>query len=494
MIEHQSEGNFLDQFEQSLINHIELIAVDEEESKKTYFELYQTMRCIGSWIQSQKKATSILIYSKKSFLSIAAIFSCFLENIPYLVCNKNDPENRINYIIKNNKIDLVLHDEEDFSLNESSGIELINIRSIPISTLINFEFSKKIKRPALTFYTSGSTGKPKAVSISIQNIENFVTWSSSFFDIKKQDRIASVAPLYFDLSIFDLFSTLFSGGCICIVPEKIKKFPAAFTQWLDDQHINVLYMVPTAFINLVRHGAWDQRQRTDLKTLLFAGEPYPLHDLNQLRSLHTKAKIFNLYGPTETNVCAYYQIPKQKELKLLQELPLGHSISKANLYLLDEDDQIITELNQPGVLFCTGKCVALGYLKQGSIEHHKNFFDHPLLGKGYKTGDLAKQSEKGFVFLGRTDRQIKKNGYRIDPHEIESYIRKHPDVQEAAVAFHDQQLIAYISTLKTIHPSYIINILMKNLPTHSMPDDYVFVSEFKKTASGKIDYLNLGKQ
>ena len=128
--------------------------------------------------------------------------------------------------------------------------------------------------PAYMLYTSGSTGTPKGVVISHLNALTFIEWTIATFKIRPDDRLSGHAPLHFDLSVFDIYAALGTGACVVMVPDRIAPFPAEFAKWIEDQKITVSYMVPSAFIRLLKHGELERFSYAALRTILFAGEVF----------------------------------------------------------------------------------------------------------------------------------------------------------------------------------------------------------------------------
>ena len=161
---------------------------------------------------------------------------------------------------------------------------------------------------AYVLYTSGSTGEPKGVMIAHRTSLTFIDWAHATFGVRADDRLSSHAPFHFDLSIFDIFVTIKAGATLVLIPEMLAIFPRNLAELIEQQRISVWYSVPSALTSLVLNGEMERFEFSPLRTILFAGEVFPVKYLRQLHERIPHARYFNLYGPTETNVCTWYEV------------------------------------------------------------------------------------------------------------------------------------------------------------------------------------------
>jgi non-ribosomal peptide synthetase component F len=142
--------------------------------------------------------------------------------------------------------------------------------------------------------------------ISHRTILTFVNWARDEFKLGPQDRITSHAPLHFDLSTFDLYASVKAGATIVLVGENLAALPVQMVDLLQKERITVTYLVPSILSFMVNYGKLDAHDLSSLRTVLFAGEVFPIKYLRRLIAAIPKAAYYNLYGPTETNVCTFY--------------------------------------------------------------------------------------------------------------------------------------------------------------------------------------------
>jgi acyl-coenzyme A synthetase/AMP-(fatty) acid ligase len=335
--------------------------------------------------------------------------------------------------------------------------------------------------------------------ISHQNALSFVDWCSEVFEPSENDRFSSHAPFHFDLSILDIYVSLKHGATLVLVEEEIGKDPIRLARWISDKRITVWYSTPSILSFLAQYGKLDQYGFSDLRLVLFAGEVFPIKHLRMLKDLLPSPRYFNLYGPTETNVCTYYEIPATLPVDHTKPFPIGKDCTHYQdmIKIVDEQGQPV-EIGQMGELIATGPGVMQGYWNLPERTANAFLVD-PSGQRWYKTGDVVVQDEDGnYLYVSRRDRMVKKRGYRVELGEIEAGLYKHPDVKEAAViALSNEengvQIKAFLSFKSGQHPSRIDlkRFCAENLLTYMIPDFFSFLESLPKTSTNKIDYQKL---
>jgi non-ribosomal peptide synthetase component F len=189
---------------------------------------------------------------------------------------------------------------------------------------------------AYILYTSGSTGRPKGVMLSHANALSFLDWCDHAFDLRPEDRFASHAPLHFDLSVFDLYASCRAGATLVLIGEALGKDPARLGPFLSERRLSVWYSAPSILSLLAQHGGLDRPGATAPRLVLFAGEVFPIRPLRRLRSLWPGAELWNLYGPTETNVCTAQPIPATIPADREAPYPIGPVCPPLRARVVDE--------------------------------------------------------------------------------------------------------------------------------------------------------------
>ncbi|MGJ6968487.1 AMP-binding protein [Streptosporangium sp. G11] len=343
-------------------------------------------------------------------------------------------------------------------------------------------------------FTSGSTGVPKGVLLSHANVAHFALWAARETSLRETDRIGSQAVLTFDLTTFDIFSSAAAGACTVLMPERLRAFPADVVTWLAKQEITVLYAVPSLYVAMLERGGAREAFPASLRTLLYAGEPFPPAALEEYLRLADGRPVYNLYGPTETNVCTFLRVPPT--WTAAQEITVGSAIPGDVVEVLDEGGE---PTSGQGEIHVAGATVFLGYLEDGVLRDpaRQARFRDGVVRRAYPTGDMGRLTPGGELVLhGRRDSQVKRHGYRVDLGEIESVLLDLPGVRAAAVVAktgeHDGELWAYVQGT-TGEPEALAH-LRTHLPLYMVPDRTITVTSFPLNARGKIDRLALAAE
>jgi amino acid adenylation domain-containing protein len=353
---------------------------------------------------------------------------------------------------------------------------------------------------AYILYTSGSTGNPKGVMLSHLNAQRFIDWCSETFEPRADDRFSSHAPFHFDLSVFDIYVSLIHGATLVLIPEATGKEPLALADLIERERMTVWYSTPSILTLLTQYGKLEGRDLSPLRLVLFAGEVFPIVHLRALRKRVPGPRYFNLYGPTETNVCTYYELPGLENDDRSEPYPIGTVCPHYKGLVADGDGNKVTRGHQ-GELLIQGDGVMQGYWNLPE-QNKRAFLDLGARGRWYRTGDVVTELPSGDLkFIGRKDRMVKRRGYRVELGEIEACLYKHPRISEAAaVAVEDEgagvKVIAHVAAVDGGRMSMIElkQFCSQNLPLYFVPDLFQFHEKLPKTSTAKIDYQRLMSQ
>nr|WP_234834970.1 non-ribosomal peptide synthetase [Mycolicibacterium stellerae] len=341
---------------------------------------------------------------------------------------------------------------------------------------------------AYLIYTSGTTGVPKGVAITHRNVTQLLG-VTDFFQ-PKPDTARTTTQFTatqwhshaFDVSVWEIWGTLLSGGRLVVVPEATAGSPADFHDLLVAERVSVVSQTPSAVGMLSAQGLHSP-------ALVVAGEACPDAVVDQWAPGRV---MINAYGPTETTIYAAMSRP----LTAGAAAPIGSPVSGVALFVLDEYMRPVP----PGVvgeLYVAGRGVGIGYWRRGALTASR-FVACPFGGPGarmYRTGDLVQWAADGQLrYVGRSDEQVKIRGYRIEPGEVQAALSALDGVRQAAVIARedrpgDKRLIGYITG--TADPTAIRAALAERLPPYMVPAAVVVMSALPLTVNGKLDIRSL---
>ncbi|GAB3512340.1 amino acid adenylation domain-containing protein [Phytohabitans suffuscus] len=344
--------------------------------------------------------------------------------------------------------------------------------------------------PAYAIYTSGSTGRPKGVVVTHEGIGNRVAWAVLEHGLSAGDRVLQKTALSFDAACWEFFAPLVCGGTVVLAPDGAERDPAAMVAAIRAHDVTVLQGVPSVFSLLVEEPDWVRC--ASLRLVFSAGEPLFGELCQRMLTAAPGVRIWNTYGPTECSidVTAHPVDPAQ----LTGPVPIGRPLPNLRVQVLDED-RLPVPIGVVGELYVGGVGLGRGYLGRSDLTAERFVPDE--FGAGgdrlYRTGDQVRwRPDHTLEFVGRVDNQLKINGVRIEPAEIEAALAAHPDVRGVAVVgFADpagrKRLAAYLSGRRHLTAVELRDFLTDRLPEALVPAVFVPVDEFPLTPSGKVD-------
>jgi L-proline---[L-prolyl-carrier protein] ligase len=456
------------------------------------------------------------ICMRKSADAVASIFGIMKAGAAYVPTDPTAPASRNAFIFHNCAVKVIIVEsrladrlsEEFKQLGFAPAMIVINgvgggiplIKTLDRLDAVSPALSGSSAAPdpsrlAYILYTSGSTGRPKGVMLSHGNAACFIDWCSDVFTPNEDDRFSSHAPFHFDLSILDIYVSLKHGATLVLVEEQLGKEPTRLAPWIAEKKLTVWYSAPSILSLLAQFGKLEQYDYSSLRLVLFAGEVFPIKYLKLLKSLWMHPRYFNLYGPTETNVCTFYEVPQVIPDSQTELVPIGKACPHCEPLMVSEVGSEVAA-GAEGELCIAGPSVLEGYwnLPENTA---KAFLPGRDI-RWYRTGDIVVELPDGnYKFLGRRDRMIKKRGYRIELGEIEVALYRHPAIKEAAVlAFPDIDGVPVKAFTSTRDGSRLSTIELKkfcseNLPLYMVPDFFCSLESLPKTSTDKIDYQKL---
>lgn len=445
----------------------------------------------------------VVVFMKQKVASPIAFIGTALAGCYYTPIDIQMPVDRISLILKNLEPDVVIYDRGTAAKIDELGLQDKAILfEDACETNADDEVLDKIHCNMCqtdllyVFYTSGSTGTPKGVTISHMAVIDCLKWFRDTYNIDDKVIMCNQAPLYFDLSLLDVYAPVFCGSTTHFPPKSYYTFPSKVLQYMDENNVNLINWAPSAMCNVVNCNAFDVCVPRALKTAIFIGEVMPCKQLNVWRQHYPDVLFVNAYGPTEaTYNCMYYNI--EKEYADDDVLPLGKPCENCKIVLLTEENKAVKE-NEIGEICVMGPCLSGGYYNDPE-RSRSAFIQNPLntmySERMYKTGDLAYiDSDGNMMFAGRKDFQIKRLGYRIELGEIENAIQSINEVDYVCCLYNSESndIIAIYSGRADVEN--IIAALSEKVPNYMMPAVFEKIDQMPFNMNGKLDRVELKKK
>ncbi|MEV4341244.1 amino acid adenylation domain-containing protein, partial [Streptomyces sp. NPDC049590] len=470
-------------------------AVDDGQGAMTYAQLDGRANQIARLLQSRGTGpeSRVAVCLPRGRELIAALLGVWKAGAAYVPLDAGHPADRIAYMTVDSGAQTVVTTASaaaHFATATPGGVVLLDDSDNGLDAYDDGPLDPVAgpDHAAYITYTSGSTGRPKGVLVQHGGIANRVAWLTGRQGLGADDRMLQKTVVTFDAAALELFGPLAAGGTVVMAPEGVESDPALLVKTVAAQRVTVLQGVPSVLRLLVDEPGW--AECTGLRLVFSAGEALDAELCRRIGE-PTGAKVWNTYGPTE---CAIDVTGQEFDPALHAEaVPIGRPIDNMRVYVLDEDLDPVP-IGVVGELYAAGIGTARGYVgKPGQTA--ERFIPDPHGPAGsvmYRTGDLARwRSDGALGFLGRVDHQVKVNGVRIEPAEVEAALSAHPDVRGAVVTARviggAKRLVAHLTAGRRIPRDELRSFLRKRLPEPMIPSLFIPVDAFPLTSNGKVD-------
>ncbi|MEC1262571.1 non-ribosomal peptide synthetase [Bacillus swezeyi] len=471
-------------------------AIHYEGQSTTYKELNETANKLARILRKRgvKRQEPVAIIVERSPALAAGVLGILKAGAAFVPIDLSHPVERIRYCIENSGCQHIVSQRNLAAVTKSVETERCVTFMEEADTErdgSNVEMVNTAEDLLYIMYTSGTTGKPKGVLFEHRNMANLLDdqFENSCIDFKT--NVLQYASCAFDVCYQELFTTLLSGGTLCIAPESIKRDAAQLFLFINTQQTEVVFF-PTAFVKMLfNEEHYANNFPSCVKHVITAGEQLTVSHIFKALLKRHGMHLHNHYGPAETHVVSTNTIHPEDNIP--DSPPIGKPISHNAMYILDKNKRL-----QPrgvaGELYISGSSVGRGYINNPALTKEK-FLPDPFRAGAvmYRTGDIARFRTDGQMdYIGRIDDQVKIRGYRVEPKEIEVTLANHPAVKEAVVLIQEDsegehELCAYYSTRKSIDPSVLRHDLADVIPDYMMPVKWAVVQTIPLTTNGKVD-------
>jgi len=473
----------------------EAVAVMCGDERMTYQELNGRANQLAHLLRKRDVGPEVLvgICMKRSIEMVVALLSVLKVGGAYVPLDPSYPQDRLAFMLQDSQVGVLLTQEllrEALPAHPATLVCLdAHWKTIAQECDQNLLSEATSENLAYVIYTSGSTGRPKGVMITRRSVTAFIHWAISVFTPQDLTGVLASTSICFDLSVFELFVPLSSGGTV-ILAENVLHLSDVSAR----AQVTLLNTVPSAMAELVRSGSLP----ASVRTVNLAGEALHNALVQQLYQQDTIQQVFNLYGPSEDTTYSTYVLVEQRTER---EPSIGRPIANTQVYILDRYLQPVP-VGVPGELYLGGEGLARGYLNRPELTSER-FLPHPFShtpgARLYRTGDLVRYLPGGTIeFLGRLDHQVKVRGFRIELGEIEAALEQHPHLREAVVVVRedvvgDKRLVAYLVPIRGQIPSIgeLQSYLKERLPAYMVPSAFVPLDALPLTHNGKVDRRHL---
>ncbi|KAA0920546.1 non-ribosomal peptide synthetase, partial [Streptomyces apricus] len=485
-------------FEQQAAHSPQAPAVLFEDTQLTYAQVNARANRLARELAGRGAGpeTLVALALPRSGDLVVALLAVLKSGAAYLPIDPAYPSHRLEYILTEAAPGLVLTDRATTGVLPATDAPLLLLDDLDLDgadqdaaaglgDLTDAERRAPLypQHLAYVMYTSGSTGTPKGVAVTHHNVVNGITQLAAQIDAGPGRRALAGTSVNFDVSAFEIFTTLCTGGSIEVVRDVLVL--GEREAW----HGNVISTVPSAFAELLDQIA----DRTRVDVLVFAGEALPADLVNRARDAFPGVRIINAYGQTESFYATTFTASGTPQA--LGAVPIGAPLGNMRAYVLNTGLQPVPA-GVTGELYIGGT-IGRGYRGRPDLTAERFVADpHGEPGaRMYRTGDLARWNERGELeYVGRGDSQVKVRGFRIEPGEVEAAVVAHPGVAQAVVVAVDgtgtgKRLVAYVVPAEPagVSADQLREAVAARLPDFMVPALFMTLDRLPLMPNGKLD-------
>lgn len=501
-------------FRQQVAKSPQAIAVVEGEQRLTYRELDERVERLARHLQKAGAGPEqlVAVVAERGWKLLTTLLAIFRAGGIYVPLDPQEPVARLRRLLEHSGSKILLTPTR-------AGVALIQQAfaqysgELPTVLCIEELLAKEIaegsegeiinhlgaRQAAYVLYTSEAKGEPKGIVVEQRGLVHWCYALLGELQLTESDSVAQVAPISSDLSIWQMLAPLLAGARVEIFADAVAQNPLSLIQQVGEKQVSILQMVPTTLRTLLEKLERIEAflpELFDLRWLLLTGEVLTSDLCLRWFKLYPRIPLFNLYGPAEASGDATVE-------KIMMPSPatiaLGRPLPHAQVYILNELCKRASP-GETGEIYLGGTGIVRGYLAEAA-ETAAVFVPDPFGqvqgARLYKTGDWGRWREDGTLeYLGRLDRQVKIQGYRVELTEVETRLKEHPAVSQCAVLLKEdtvgkKQLLAYVVPQEgqeaTPAEGQLQEFLQQLLPAYMLPAAYNFLEQLPLLPDGSLD-------
>ncbi|GAA6624250.1 amino acid adenylation domain-containing protein [Scytonema sp. NUACC26] len=487
-------------FEEQVTRSPDAIAVVFEEEQLTYRELNQRANRIAHHLKTLGVGPEVLvgICVERSLEMVVGLLGILKAGGAYVPLDPEYPTERLSFMLQDAQVSVLLTQQRLVERLPKSQVQFVYLDT-------DWQvISRREENPitgvqatnlAYVIYTSGSTGQPKGVAMNHFSLCNLILWQLQNTTISSGAKTLQFAPISFDVSFQEMFSTWCSGGTLLLIAEELRRDPLTLLGLLQEKAVERLFIPFVGLQQIAEVATVRELVPSYLREIITAGEQLQITSaISNWLSKLTDCTLHNHYGPSESHVVTTFTLTNSVDNWPILP-PIGRPIANTQVYILDRHQQPVP-IGVPGELHIGGASLARGYVNRPDLTSEKfiNPFNDKINTRLYRTGDLVRFLRDGNIeFLGRIDNQVKIRGFRIELGEIEAVLSQHPYVRSAvAIAREDKSgvkhLFAYVlPDIKQPTSDELYFFLKQKLPDYMMLASFTFLQAFPLSPNGKVD-------
>jgi amino acid adenylation domain-containing protein len=488
-------------FEEQVTLTPDAIAVEFEDKRLTYLQLNQRANRIAHHLRILGVGPEVLvgICVERSLEMVVGLLGILKAGGAYVPLDPEYPTERLSFMLQDAQVKVLLTQQRLVQRLPESKVQFVYLDTdwqVISRSEENPITGVQATNLAYVIYTSGSTGQPKGVAMNHFSLCNLIRWQLQNTTISSGTTTLQFAPVSFDVSFQEMFSTWCSGGTLLLIAEELRRDPLTLLGLLQEKAVERLFIPFVGLQQIAEVAIGSELVTSYLREIITAGEQLQITPaISKWLSKLTDCTLHNHYGPSESHVVTTFPLTNSVDNWPILP-PIGRPIANTQVYILDRLLKPVP-IGVPGELHIGGASLARGYLNRPDLTAKKfisNPFNDQTGSRLYKTGDLARYLRDGNIeFLGRIDNQVKIRGFRIELGEIEAVLSQHPYVRSAVVLAREDKsgvkhLFAYVlPDIKQPTSDELYFFLKQKLPDYMMPASFTFLQAFPLSPNGKVD-------